>query len=94
MTQTNDICPPNTTSDSGVVDDLKHNMDIQHSYISEQIQNLTEIISELVGSGLGGANGTDDKKPALRSGTHYTRWGHSGCPDTADLLYTGMSEKN
>ena len=87
--QTDNKCPPGSTDSDSRMENLKEAMENQHSHISEQIQNLTRIISELVESGVGGANDREDKKPDLRSGTHYTRWGHSGCPDTADLLYTG-----
>ena len=88
VTQTNDVCLSNGTSSSGL-DDLRFNMDMQHAHISEQVQNLTRMISALAGSGFGGGNDTEDNKPSLRSGTHYTRWGHSACPSTAYLIYTG-----
>ena len=91
----NDMCPPGSMEPSEVrAGGLKWTMETQHSQISEQLRNLTQMISELHGQAVGGGQDAEKENPALKSGTHYTRWGHSACPSTADLLYTGWCVKH
>ena len=87
----NDMCPPGSMEPSEVrAGGLKWTMETQHSQISEQLRNLTQMISELHGQAVGGGQDAEEESPAFKSGTHYTRWGHSACPSTANLLYTGL----
>ena len=84
---TENVCPPGSRDvSSGDIDNLKQTIESHQSEITDMIKNLTSLLVELTGpQGNQGGRQSD----GFKSGTHYTRWGHSECPSTAELLYSG-----
>ena len=60
----------------------------QHAILEQQLNMITEKLDE---QGCGNDEGNQQQnKSSEGGGTTYTHGGRTTCPDTAELIYTGM----
>ena len=55
--------------------------------LTQSVQNLQDEVKDLKESKQADSNNTSD----VRVGTNYVRWGRTVCPQTAQLIYEGLT---
>ena len=82
-----EACQPGTQTQPEVLS-LQSTMTKQHANLEQHLNVITEKLDELsCGKDEGNQQGNRSSEAA---GITYTHWGRTTCPDTAELIYTGM----